>query len=81
MIFHENKVELSLTWEKLPIREAMSNELGTFQKVQEKNANKLELWNADLSVPVLDAGGKPSTRFPPGRLVELSRECMFPSLF
>ena len=42
IIFHENKVELSLTLEKLPIREARSDELGTFEKVQEKNQNKLE---------------------------------------
>ena len=54
MIFHENKVELSLILEKLPIREAMSNELGTFEKVQgKKNQNKLEHVEQYLSVPVL----------------------------
>ena len=36
MIFYENKFELSLTSEKLPLREAMDNERGTFQTVQEK---------------------------------------------
>ena len=40
MKFHENKVELSLTLEKLPIREARSDELGTFLKVQETKKPK-----------------------------------------
>ena len=64
MILRENEVELSLTLEKLSIRKARSDERGTFQKVQKKNANKLELWNADLSVPVFTSSGKPSTRLP-----------------
>ena len=36
MIFYENKFELSLASEELPRREAMDNERGNFQKVQEK---------------------------------------------
>ena len=53
MIFYENKFELSLTSEKLPLREAMDNERGTSQKGSRKNAKELEPWKSDLSVPVL----------------------------
>ena len=53
MIFHENKVKLSLTLEKLPIREVMSNERGIFQKNQEKMQTSWNMSEADLSVPVL----------------------------
>ena len=52
MISYENKFELSLTSETLPLREAMDNERGNFQKLK-KNAKELEPRKPDLFVPVL----------------------------
>ena len=44
MLFHNNKVELSLIWEKF---------LARFKKFKNKNANELESLKPDLCVPVL----------------------------